>query len=82
MQVLTRLQVAVAQRLAELRDAAERDRGDSPVPTAVIIVGLALVAIAVLAWASNLAFDFMNANPDPSNDLPDPNNIPGGDAGD
>ncbi|MDG4774164.1 hypothetical protein [Solwaraspora sp. WMMD792] len=78
MQIFTRLYLAVADRIGELRGAAERDRGDSPVPTAVIIVGLALVAIAVLAWASNLAFDFMNANPDPSSDLPDSGNFPGG----
>jgi hypothetical protein len=77
MQLLTYLNVVVAERIGEIRSAHERDRGDSPVPSAVIIVGLALVAIAVLAWASNLAFDFMNANPDPATQLPNPGNIPG-----
>ncbi|MDG4763190.1 hypothetical protein O7632_03560 [Solwaraspora sp. WMMD406] len=77
MVVLSYLYVAVTERISEIRSAAERDRGDSPVPTAVIIVGLALVAIAVLAWASDLAFDFMSSNPSPDTDLPDPGNVPG-----
>ncbi|MFY1635472.1 hypothetical protein ACN27F_19730 [Solwaraspora sp. WMMB335] len=78
MAILTYLYLTVADRISEIRNDREQDRGDSPVPTAVIIVGLALVAIAVLTWASDLAFDFMNSNPSPGDDLPDPGNVPGG----
>jgi hypothetical protein len=40
-------------RLASLRHALRSDRGESPVPTAIIIVGLALLAVGVLAMASD-----------------------------
>ena len=48
-------------RLAELRRDSER--GDSPVPTAVIIVGLVAVAMAVTALALTKANDWMNGIP-------------------
>ncbi|WBB78103.1 hypothetical protein O7606_17860 [Micromonospora sp. WMMD882] len=45
MTIVNRLHIAVTNRLAELRQAG--DRGDSPVPTAVIIAGLVVAATAV-----------------------------------
>lgn len=33
------------------RFATESDRGDSPVPTAIIIAGLAVIALAIVAAA-------------------------------
>jgi hypothetical protein len=50
-------------RLAELRDDGER--GDSPVPTAVIILGLVFVAMAVTAAAWAAAESWMNTIPAP-----------------
>ena len=48
MRLVRHLTAALAVRLAELRRADQRDRGDSPVPTAVIIVGLAAAAVALV----------------------------------
>ncbi|MCP3787504.1 hypothetical protein NLX85_29485 [Micromonospora sp. A3M-1-15] len=55
------LHAAVSSRLAELR--RDTERGDSPVPTAVIIFGLVAVAMAVTALALTKANDWMNAIP-------------------
>ncbi|SCL23822.1 hypothetical protein GA0070616_2799 [Micromonospora nigra] len=61
MSVLTYLHVAARARLAELR--THGDRGDSPVPTAVIIFGLVAVAMAVTAAALGAANDWMGNIP-------------------
>jgi hypothetical protein len=63
--VIAYLHVHLLHRLDQLRRAEERDRGDNPVPTAVIIVGLAILAAGVMTWAYNTAGGFMdNAIPD------------------
>ncbi|MFC0526190.1 hypothetical protein [Phytohabitans kaempferiae] len=49
------------ERIALLRDPRERDRGDSPVPTAIIIAGLAAAAGAVVLAASGLVDSFMGS---------------------
>jgi hypothetical protein len=65
MAVIAYLHAHLLHRLDELRRPTERDRGDSPVPTAVIIVGLAILAAAVMTWAYAKAGGFMdNAIPD------------------
>ncbi|GAA4565996.1 hypothetical protein GCM10023176_15270 [Micromonospora coerulea] len=61
MYLYTYLHTAVVTRLAELR--READRGDSPVPTAVIIFGLVAVAMAVTTLALTKANNWMNAIP-------------------
>ncbi|MEU1605433.1 MULTISPECIES: hypothetical protein [Micromonospora] len=63
MHLVTFLYVATVARLAELRREAER--GDSPVPTAVIIAGLVVAAAAVTALVKTKAEGWMNsiANP-------------------
>ncbi|BCB86157.1 hypothetical protein [Phytohabitans suffuscus] len=48
-------------RIALLRAPDERDRGDSPVPTAIIIAGLAAAAGAVVLAASGLVDSFMGS---------------------
>ncbi|MEV2237563.1 hypothetical protein [Micromonospora sp. NPDC049891] len=63
MSVLTYVHVALRARLAELRG----DRGDSPVPTAVIIFGLVAVAMAVTAAALGAANDWMDNIPSHQN---------------
>lgn len=45
-----------------------RDRGDSPVPSAIIIAGLAVIAGVLLVWVIGLARGYMNQAP---TDLPD-----------
>ncbi|MBM0238742.1 hypothetical protein JNW88_19220 [Micromonospora sp. ATA32] len=61
MHLIAYLHVALTTRLAELRQ--EPERGDSPVPTAVIIFGLVAVAMAVTALAMARANNWMNAVP-------------------
>jgi hypothetical protein len=59
MAFFTYLHVALSTRLAELR--REGERGDSPVPTAVIIAGLVTAAVAVTAIVSTKATAWMNS---------------------
>lgn len=54
------LHSVVKERVDHLRTQAERDRGDGPVPTAIIIAGLAAAAIAVTATAATLANGWMS----------------------
>jgi hypothetical protein len=54
--LLHRIQVGIASRLAG-------DRGDSPIPSAIIIAGLAIIAIGVLAWLVTYVSGFMDAAP-------------------
>jgi hypothetical protein len=46
---------AVAARWTELTDVHNRDRGESPVSTAVIIGGIALAAVALVATITAVA---------------------------
>ncbi|MEU8259478.1 hypothetical protein AB0C02_02470 [Micromonospora sp. NPDC048999] len=62
MRLSTYLYVAVRSRLAQLR--RDPERGDSPVPTAVIIFGLVMVAMLVTLAASGKAKEWMDAVPD------------------
>lgn len=61
MHLYTYLHVALVARLAELRRDGER--GDSPVPTAVIIFGLVAAALTVTALVASRAENWMNAIP-------------------
>ncbi|MEU5903716.1 hypothetical protein [Micromonospora sp. NPDC047527] len=61
MSIVSYLHVVVTTRLAELRRDGER--GDSPVPTAVIIFGLVFIATVVTGLALARANDWMNAIP-------------------
>ncbi|MFG1648939.1 hypothetical protein ACGFIE_03345 [Micromonospora sp. NPDC049275] len=61
MSILSYLHVVLTTRLADLRRDGER--GDSPVPTAVIIAGLVVVAMAVTALALTKANNWMNGIP-------------------
>lgn len=58
MSLVSYLHTLVATRLTELRRHGER--GDGPVPTAIIIAGLAVLAVGVVAWALGLVNDFMD----------------------
>lgn len=60
--MIDRIAAALVARMSELRDA-ESERGDSPVSTAIIIAGLAVLAAAVVAWAVARANHFMSTAP-------------------
>ena len=57
------LAAALAVRWHELSTRDDPDRGDNPVPTAIIIAGLAILAAAVVLWAVTKADGFMNSAP-------------------
>jgi hypothetical protein len=61
MTLINYLHTNLVLRLAELRRPGERDRGDSPVPTAVIIFGLVVAALAVTAAVALKAEEWMDA---------------------
>ncbi|GIG88817.1 hypothetical protein [Plantactinospora endophytica] len=63
MSIINYLHIALRVRLAELRRTG--DRGDSPVPTAVIIFGLVAAALAVTVAVSRSVTDWMDAIPEP-----------------
>lgn len=65
---LYRIHFAVTERLRRLAAAtsqrlSERDRGDSPVPTAVIIVGMVLVAGVVIVALGTLVRNYLAQAP-------------------
>lgn len=60
MALLLNAYVAVSTRLARLNRPENRDRGDGPVPTVIIIAGMAVLAVAVLTWAYAKADTFMD----------------------
>lgn len=59
--MIQRLAIMVYLRLQDLRQ--NRDRGDGPVPTAIIIAGLAILATVVVTWAGVKARNAMNSAP-------------------
>ncbi|MEV4535357.1 hypothetical protein AB0J82_16140 [Asanoa sp. NPDC049518] len=64
MAYLAYLHVVALERLRTTLRGGEGDRGDNPVPTAIIIVGLALMAGIVVAWAMTTANNFMDQSGD------------------
>ncbi|MEV0155393.1 hypothetical protein AB0H57_16855 [Micromonospora sp. NPDC050686] len=62
MHLFAYLHAALSARLAELRHTGER--GDSPVPTAVIIFGLVAAAIVVTGLVMTRATDWMDSVPE------------------
>jgi hypothetical protein len=56
-----RVAAVLTSRWQQIKDRTERDRGDSPVTTALIIAGLVLLAAVVVTWAVGLADEFMDA---------------------
>ncbi|MFI6758451.1 hypothetical protein ACIBF5_04810 [Micromonospora sp. NPDC050417] len=60
------LSTAIALRWAEMRDVKERDRGDSPVPTAVIILGMVVIAMAVTTFIFTMTNAWLDDIPDPA----------------
>lgn len=50
------------------------DRGDTPVPSAIIIAGLAVLALVLVGWVFYLGGEFMGQV---DSQLPEPPGIPG-----
>jgi uncharacterized membrane protein YidH (DUF202 family) len=63
MDFIYRIQIAATQRLRWLAARSQRDRGDSPVPSAVIIVGLVLVAGVVIVALGALVRGYLAQAP-------------------
>jgi hypothetical protein len=58
------LHAEVRRRISHVNRPENRDRGDGPVPTAIIIAGLVLLAAAVLTWAVGLVEGYMTTAPE------------------
>lgn len=63
MRAVYRIYTRAALRLHRHRRAASADRGDSPVPSAIIIAGLALIAVGLVAFIWNLVDGFIGQAP-------------------
>lgn len=55
----------VRRATAALIKKAGNDRGDSPIPTVIIIVGLAMLAVSVALWARQYFEDVRDEAPAP-----------------
>jgi hypothetical protein len=64
-----------AVRLLRVTGAAE-DRGDTPVPSAIIIAGLAVLALVLVGWVFYLGGEFMGQVDGQLPEAPAP--VPGG----
>lgn len=69
MLVLSTACAAAVARLRQRMRSQRRDRGDSPIPSTIIIAGLAVIALALLGWLGTYALDFLNQAP---RELPEP----------
>jgi len=68
--MLLRATVAAMTRWHMLTSKDEADRGDSPVPTVIIWIGIAAVAIGLIAWVGRYVLGFTNNAP--SETIPPP----------
>jgi len=59
--MIQRFALLVYLRVQELKE--NPSRGDGPVPSAIIIAGLAILATAVVTWAGIKARNAMNSAP-------------------
>jgi len=57
------LYVAAATRWRELTHPDESDRGDSPVPTVIMWVGIAVVAVGLITWVGLYVTGYANHTP-------------------
>jgi len=61
--MLLRLQVAAMTRWRQLRHPEEFDRGDSPVPTVIMWIGIAVVAVGLITWVGLYVTKYANHAP-------------------
>ena len=61
--MLLRLAVAAKTRWRELTRKDVRERGDSPVPTVIMWIGIAIIAIGLVTWAGTYVVNFANKAP-------------------
>jgi hypothetical protein len=61
--MLYRATAAAMARWHEMTSKPETDRGDSPVPTVIIWIGIAIVAIGLIAWVGTYVTGFTGGSP-------------------
>ena len=58
-----KMYVAAAMRWRQLRHPDEFDRGDSPVPTVIMWIGIAVVAVGLIVWVGKYVYSYANTAP-------------------
>jgi len=61
--VFLKLYVATTTRWRQLTHPDEFDRGDSPVPTVIMWIGIAVVAVGLIVWVGKYVTDYANKAP-------------------
>ena len=59
--MLLRMYLSATNRWRELKN--EADRGDSPVPTVIMWVGIAVVAVGLITWVGLYVTGYANHTP-------------------
>ncbi len=58
-----KLYVATSTRWRQLTHPDEFERGDSPVPTVIMWIGIAIVAVGLIVWVGKYVTDYANKAP-------------------
>lgn len=58
-----KMYVATTTRWRQLTHPDEFDRGDSPVPTVIMWIGIAAVAVVLIVWVGKYVTDYANKAP-------------------
>ena len=58
-----KMYVAASMRWRQLRHPDEFDRGDSPVPTVIMWIGIAVVAVGLIVWVGKYVYSYANQAP-------------------
>jgi hypothetical protein len=61
--VFLKLYVATTTRWRQLTHPDEFERGDSPVPTVIMWIGIAIVAVGLIVWVGKYVTDYANKAP-------------------
>ena len=76
--MLHRLTAAAGRRWHALTHKAQSDRGDSPIPTVIIWMGVAVIAVGLVTWASTYVSNQAAKAPNPQPTFTQPVTAPNG----
>ena len=70
------LYIAATTRWRELTRKDEVDRGDSPVPTVIMWIGIAVIAVGLITWVGLYITGYANKAPAAPNVTPTITSVP------